>query len=205
MLTEKMSLLARQTANHERLRKFALDPQVLAVAISKAIEEHELLVRQFASSEAAADTIRGFSRVTAKVRAAASAWDALPAQSKGHMLDFVGTKSDEVSDRLHFVLDLLDEFAVHYGRKVGNPRRSRDEYGFDQRPLEGFVAVLMDYWIAETGTAPGHKVDSADPKTGEQREPLSPFMVLVSEAATELHGSRYDTGHFETVARNLKR
>jgi hypothetical protein len=205
MLTEKISLLARQTANDDRLSKFALDPEVLAAAISKAVDEHELLFRQFASHEAAADTIRSYRRVAAKVRAAATAWDSLPAQHKGHMLDFVGTKSDDVSDRLHFVLDLIEEFGVHYGRKVGNPGRSRDEHEFDQRPLEGFVAVLMDYWMAETGTAPGHKVDSSDPRTGEQREPLSPFMVLVSAAATELHVSPYDTGHFETVARNLKR
>lgn len=178
----------------------------LTAAINAATAEHDLLARMFSERDAAANAIYDLVKVTRKVRTAASAWVALPASTRQLVLDFErgGAEVDGLAERLGFVVELLTEFREHYARDVGNPGKSRSADAADLRPLEGFVDVLMRYWVARTGTPPGHKVESADDLAADAREARSPFAVLAGEAAAGALDVPYTIGNVETVIRRLK-
>ncbi|HEV7292896.1 MAG TPA: hypothetical protein VGN79_11295 [Devosia sp.] len=197
--------LAEQIATSEGIRRFGLQPDELARAIESAIEEHELASRMFQHRDAAADAFHGLVRATQAAQRAAQAWNDVPSNTRRLVLDFVqqGAEADMVGERLEYVSNLLDEFREHYRRDQGNPGRSRASTADDLRPLRAFIMSLMDYWEEVTNLTPGHKATARDKETREEREAISPFMKVVSDAATTL-GRNYTVGNFETITRDLK-
>ena len=208
MIEERIQRLAQQIADDQKLQKFGLDPHRLAAAISAALEEYEgdrLLWSHRDGSAALAPELR---RVSMLARRTLLAWRGTPQQAREFALEFVDGASavDHIDERLTFVDDLLSELEKHYSRQVGNPGKSRADANVDLRPLDGFVSVLMDFWVSETGTPAGHKVETADELDGCIRDAVSPFMTMLTDVgAGALSPSPYTAANYETVVRRLKR
>ena len=133
------------------------------------------------------DVIPQLKKIAKTVEKAKTRWSSLPEPARLTVSHFVGHAEYDpavVDERFDYLIELLKEFATHYGRTKGNPGSAQiGAKRIALQPLQAFVDELYRYWQKDNRGSFGHEFDQPH-KTHKGWKPVE----LNSDALKFVHG-----------------